>query len=295
MIPKNHWLLLRPIAHRGLHNEIFPENSLPAFENAVKHECPIELDVHLSSDGVLFVFHDDNAKRMTGLDADINQLTMSEIKQLRLKKPDADRDSKNGAAQDLHHAEERGAIHDTHQEFDIPTLDEVLKTVAGKVPLLIETKSNSSFGHSGKLEEKLHERLLTYEEECAAAGRVCEIALQSFDPRSIRKMKKLEGSYMTGQLAQDMSRKKLGKLAKWLLAGCRLNFYGKPDFISYKAADLPVPRIMAKHERGMLLLGWTVRSEEDEKMARKYCDNIIFEKYSPAAYSDQPTTYDICY
>ena len=63
------WLLTRPIAHRGLWNDEIPENSLLAYENAIKHGYPIEIDVHKSKDGVLFVFHDDNLKRLTGDDA----------------------------------------------------------------------------------------------------------------------------------------------------------------------------------------------------------------------------------
>ena len=47
-IPEDHWLLMRPIAHRGLHNNEYPENSLAAFWNAVKNDRPIELDVHIT-------------------------------------------------------------------------------------------------------------------------------------------------------------------------------------------------------------------------------------------------------
>ena len=44
------WVLQKPIAHRGLHNFEFPENSVPSFENAIKHGFAIELDVRLTED-----------------------------------------------------------------------------------------------------------------------------------------------------------------------------------------------------------------------------------------------------
>ena len=103
------------IAHRGLHNDKFPENSLSAFENAVKNGFAIENDIHLLADGNVVVFHDDNLKRMCGDDKKINELTLEEVKQYRLKGSDE----------------------------QIPTLKECLDLVDGKVPLLIEFKCNS--------------------------------------------------------------------------------------------------------------------------------------------------------
>ena len=51
------WLLATPVAHRGLHDDIRPENSMPAFEAAIEKGYTIEIDVHLSSDGHIVVFH----------------------------------------------------------------------------------------------------------------------------------------------------------------------------------------------------------------------------------------------
>ena len=109
----SHWLLSTPIAHRGLWNEEIPENSLLAYKNAIEKGYPIEIDVHKSKDGVLFVFHDDNLSRMTGVDALLHEKTSTELKSLTL----------NGT------------------EEKIPTLKEVLEVVDGKVPLLIEIKN----------------------------------------------------------------------------------------------------------------------------------------------------------
>ena len=55
-------------AHRGVHNNIdIPENSLLSFKKALKNNLNIEIDVQLTKDNVLIVFHDNNFKRMTGI------------------------------------------------------------------------------------------------------------------------------------------------------------------------------------------------------------------------------------
>ena len=72
------WLVERCIAHRGLHTDKLPENSLGAFENAIKNSYPIELDVHLLKDGTLAVFHDEVLSRVTGKDGYIQGLSVLE-------------------------------------------------------------------------------------------------------------------------------------------------------------------------------------------------------------------------
>ena len=109
------WVVERCIAHRGLHNNNFPENSLGAFENAIKNSYPIELDVHLIADGTLAVFHDDTLARVCGKDGYVKNLTKSELKNYKL----------------------------LGTEYCIPTLDEVLNLVNGQVPLLIEIKNTT--------------------------------------------------------------------------------------------------------------------------------------------------------
>lgn len=104
------------IAHRGLWNEDAPENSMPAFQKCLEASIPIELDVHLLKDQTLVVFHDDNLKRMTGIDRKIKDCTYEEIKNVRL-----------------------GGTNCT-----IPRFEDVLKLVDGKVLLDIEIKYHSS-------------------------------------------------------------------------------------------------------------------------------------------------------
>ena len=101
-------------AHRGLfdNKSDAPENSLPAFEKACQKGYAIELDVQLSKDNIPVVFHDDNLKRMCGVDGSVWDYTIKELKKMRLAASDA----------------------------TIPTFEEVLQVVDGRVPLLIEYK-----------------------------------------------------------------------------------------------------------------------------------------------------------
>lgn len=119
------------IAHRGLHSEFIPENSLEAFKEAIKNNYVIELDVHLTKDNYVVVFHDDNLKRMTGVNKLIKECTLSEIKEYNL----------------------------VNSKYKIPTLEEALELVNGKTAILLEIKTDNSVG---LLEKRVHEMIKEY-------------------------------------------------------------------------------------------------------------------------------------
>ena len=101
------------IAHRGVfNNKNIPENSLKAFEKAMSMDFSIELDIQLTKDDVIVVFHDDNLKRLTGLNKKVIDCTYLEIKNLTL----------------------------LETKEKIPTLREVLDLIQNKVLLDIEIK-----------------------------------------------------------------------------------------------------------------------------------------------------------
>ena len=73
------------IAHRGIHNNLnIPENSIKAFKRALDKNIPIEIDIHLTKDNKLVVFHDKNLFRMTGVNKLIRKCNYNELKELRL-------------------------------------------------------------------------------------------------------------------------------------------------------------------------------------------------------------------
>lgn len=163
------WLLKTPIAHRGLYNNItIPENSMPAFEHAVKNGYPIELDVQLLSDGHIAVFHDTYLERLTDQRGSILRKTSKVVKKIRL----LDTDEK------------------------IPLFEDVLDLVKGKVPLLIEIKNRRRVG---KLESRLLEILLNYKGE---------YAVESFNPFSVKWFRENAPRIIRGQLSGAIGTKR---------------------------------------------------------------------------------------
>ena len=71
-------------AHRGLHNEDRAENSMSAFRAAVDGGYGIELDVRLSKDGKLVVFHDDTLDRVCGREGKVIDFTAEELAEIKL-------------------------------------------------------------------------------------------------------------------------------------------------------------------------------------------------------------------
>ena len=72
------WLYETPIAHRGLFDENYPENTQPAFQKAIDLGYGIEMDLHMTIENVLVVYHDNNLKRVCGVDKDIRNTTYEE-------------------------------------------------------------------------------------------------------------------------------------------------------------------------------------------------------------------------
>ena len=227
------------IAHRGYHNieKGIPENSMKAFAEAIKNDYIIELDVHLLKDGEVIVFHDDNLKRMTGINKKIKECTYEEIAEIQLKETD-----------------ER-----------IPLLKAVLNLVDGKVPIIIELKTDL---RCGKLEKEVIKLLEQYNGK---------YAIKSFNPLSVNYFRKHSPSTIRDQLASDFKNDKMFILKKVFLKHMLFNFISKPDFISYDIRALPNKKIQKLREK-QLILGWTARSDEEMEKAKKYCDNVIFEK-----------------
>ena len=236
----NSWLVETPIAHRGLHDKDCPENSLSAFQKAILAGYPIELDVQMIADGTVVVFHDESLSRLTDNDGYIKFLNKSDLEILRLK------DSKE----------------------KIPTFEEVLKFVDGKVPLLIEIKNSNKVG---ELEKKVIEMLKNYKGEYAS---------QSFNPYVLEYFYKHAPNILRGQLAGYFKKEKLSFFKKYALKRMLLNKkISHPDFISYEAKKIP-NRFTRKYKK-LPLLAWTVRSQSEYIRVVKYCDNVIFEDFEP--------------
>ena len=237
-IPNGHWLITRACAHRGLHGGGIPENSKLAFIKAIENGYPIETDIQLTSDLVPVCFHDDDLTRMTGDSRRIWDTPFEEVQNLRLANSD-----------------ER-----------VPTFEEFLKLVDGKVPLLIEIKSQPN---NDEVCKKVVELLDGYKGE---------FAIQSFDPRVMGKIKELRPQIIRGQLMDKDRHKGLSWFTDKLLSSGILNFMSKPDFINMNQKYIPLSKCLA---RGKRVLCWTVRSEEEESKILNFVDGFVFENIVP--------------
>ena len=213
----------RNYAHRGLHkkDKSIPENSLGAFKAAVDAGYGIELDVHLTADDQLVVFHDDTLKRVCGVEGRTDDRTLAELRQLRLY----------------------------GTEYTLPTLDEVLDVLAGKVPLILEIKRGEKRERNMLLCKKIRERLLRYD------GPVC---IESFDPSIVAWWRRNAPEVLRGQLSQPPATYKGS--SKWItgfLCGNLLtNVAARPHFIAYKICDKPFT-VRLCERMGALRACWT--------------------------------------
>lgn len=236
----NSWLVETPIAHRGLHDKTHPENSISAFGKAIEAGYAIELDVQMIADGTIIVFHDESLSRLTDNDGYIKFLNRSDLEILKL----------------------------SGSKEKIPTFEEVLEFVDGRVPLLIEIKNA---GKVGEIEKSVLEILKKYKGE---------YAIQSFNPYVLEYFYKHAPEIPRGQLAGYFKHDKLAFFKKYALKRMLLNKkISHPDFISYEARHLP-NRFVRKYKT-LPLLAWTVRSQSEYLKIVKYCDNVIFEGFEP--------------
>ena len=229
------------IAHRGFHNkkEGIPENSLLSFEKAIEKNLPIEIDIHLTRDGKVVVFHDDNTKRMCGIDRKVEEYTLEEIKKLKLLSTDQ----------------------------KIPTLEECLELVDGKVFLLIEFKVVD--GNAKELCKAANEILLKYKGK---------YLIQSFYPQVLHWYRKNRKDICRGQLSGGF---KLKNPAKFLLGKQLLNFIGRPDFISYEHQFAKSYLFRFAIKLGAAPVGWTFRSKQELEQNGEYVETWIFENFDP--------------
>lgn len=238
-----HWYY----AHRGLydHRRGIPENSLAAFERAASMGYGIELDVQLTADQIPVIFHDWDLKRMCGADEKLSALTYDQLQQFPLLR--------------------------TSQR--IPTLQEALDTVAGRVPLIIELKSNAL---RSRLPVTVNRILTTYE------GDYC---IESFNPIVLSWYRRHRPDVTRGQLSTHyLSDLGYTNPLLFVMEKLMLNCLSRPDFISYnwKYRKEPARRICRRLYH-TLSVAWTIQSKKELELCKKDFDLFIFEGFTPSA------------
>lgn len=210
-------------AHRGLHDleKGIPENSLSAFRAAVNAGYGAELDVQLSADGQVVVFHDDTLQRVCGHSGYVSDYNYEELQKMQLYGTDE----------------------------TIPLFADVLEIFQeGSGPLIVELKTGS---RNKELCRKTYEILKNY------PGVFC---IESFNPFIVNWFRKHAPEVFRGQLAEGPGGypETVPRITAHLLSYCRLSFINKPDFIAYEICRRP-KRIQKLREKGILLFAWTSR------------------------------------
>jgi len=235
------WMYKVPIAHRGYFDVLAPENSLKSFQQAIDRGFAIELDVQILKDDTLIVFHDEQLKRMTGVEGSILDCSYDDIKELRLLNTDE----------------------------KIPTFKEVLECVNGQVPLMVEFKNESS---KTKLEALGYELLKSY---------TGEYVMQSFNPLSVNWFRKHAPHVIRGQLASRYENKKMSFITKWAFRNVLTNVLTKPDYVIYSIKALDTYIIHKLKRRGMPLFSYTAKSKLDYDYAMALNIPACFEGFDP--------------
>lgn len=233
-------------AHRGLHDNEhgIPENSMAAFQRAVDKGYGIELDVHLTADNQLVVFHDDTLTRMCGINKKISGFLYSYLQQLRLL----------GTGE------------------GIPLFKDVLALVDGKVPLIIELKVDGS--NQNLLCPLVWQLLSGYK------GSYC---IESFHPFVLQWFKRYQPQVVRGQLSCNFFKENPHcDIVLFLMSNLMTNFFTHPDFIAYKYLDLKNPAVIYNRKLFRIMtVVWTIPGKPTYDRFKGKVDAMIFEGFEP--------------
>ena len=239
----------RFFAHRGLYdnNSEAPENSMAAFSKAVEHGYGIELDVQLSKDGVPVIFHDFDLARACGVSGLVRDYTFAQLGAFRLFGSDE----------------------------KIPSLKEFLNMVDGRVPLIVEYKSEDCDMTLCRIIDPM---LKEYK------GVYC---IESFNPLVLLWYRMKRPGVMRGQLSDGFSHIPAYRTLKKAPATIPVqfllpNFLSKPDFIAYNHIyKRNISRRICRGLFGAKSAAWTIKNQEQLEGAFKAFDVFIFDSFIP--------------
>lgn len=233
-------------AHRGLHGDGAPENSMEAFRRAKAAGYGIELDIHLLSDGNLAVMHDAKLKRTTGAEGYLEDLTTEQLKNYHLE-----------------------GTNET-----IPEFSQVLELFDGCAPLVVELKCVRN--NYAQLCRTACQMLDGYK------GSYC---MESFDPRCVYWLRKNRPDILRGQLTENYfasSASTIPWILKFLLKNQMFNFLTLPDFVAYKFNDRKtISNVICRKLWRAQGVTWTVQNKQefDQAVAEGWIP--IFENFTP--------------
>ena len=236
------WLREVPLAHRGLHGDGIPENSLAAFAAAAAAGVGVELDVHCARDGVPVVVHDPHVPTGDGRRRRVADLDAAALGALRLDGTDQ----------------------------GVPRLDDAL-AVLTDVPVMVEVKSLRV--GTGRLEVAVAAALARHR------GPLC---VASFNPRSLTWFRHNFPGVPRAQTAGLLAEVPMPTVLRWSLRTLRWLRAVQPAAVSYELAGLQDSAVQAYRSAGGTVVAWTVTTTSELHHARRYADNVVFERLSTA-------------
>ena len=232
------------LTHRGLFNNLdTPENSIKAFEKTVENGYGTELDVQLTKDNKLVVFHDESLLRMCGVDKKLTECTYDKLQKYNLL--------------------------NTNEK--IPLFKDVLDVLKEDTPLIIEIKPEGDYI---KTTDETIKLIKTYKRN---------YTVESFNPNVVKHLKDNYPEIIRGQLAYNMlkdSKAKENFFIKFALTYLLLNFFTRPDYIAYDINNMNNLsfKLCSKLFKAECV-AWTVKSQKDLTKAKKYYKQIIFDSF----------------
>ena len=246
------WLVERPIAHRGLHDEARGriENTLRAADAAIAGGFAIECDIQLSVDGEAIVFHDETLDRLTDAPGLLSALSAAEIAKLRIKDSGEPPPTFAGLSRSSRRPD---ADHLRAQE-------PVRRRLAHRRPRRRPRRDFMTARSPSRASTMILPPI------CACAARICgraSPARSAFSPRRLT----------TARTGISSARRRSA-------TGSDFDHYdlARPDFLSWNVDDLPhkIP-FLVKELTGAPIMAWTVRTAEQREAAHKWADQIVFD------------------
>ncbi len=238
------WIQNNLIAHRGLYtkDQSVPENSIASYKKALEKGYSIELDINVLKDGTVLAFHDYHFNRLCNDPRELRDVTYDECKDFTL--------------------------FGTHEK--IAKFTDVLNLVKGQVPLLIELKPH---GDVIFLCESFMQSIKDYHGVWAVF---------SFHPKVVSWFKKNYPDVIRGQISEYFKDdQNMSSFAKYLMKAMFFNRFTKPDFVSYGIYDMPNKYLDRIKKKGITVISYAARSQEDFDFVKSHYHNTVFEFFEP--------------
>lgn len=235
-------------AHRGLYDNRgdAPENSMAAFRKAVANHYGIELDVQMSKDHHPVIFHDFTLSRVCGVKGKVKDYTLDELRQFRL----------------------------CGSRETIPTVEEFLQMVDGRVPLIVEYKvETTDLSVCRAVDPMLREY----------KGKYC---IESFNPLVLLWYRRHHRNAVRGQLSDGFffSRELKSRWQKILLLLIQFlicDVVSRPDFVAYNEKyKKNISRRLCRAFGGKAA-AWTIKNQRQLESAAPDFDVFIFDSFIP--------------